>query len=151
MIEKFYSVDQVAEMINMHPKTIQKYIREGKLKANKVGKNWRISGHDLNIFTEGAEKTSKDVVSNTSDKGSLYDKIKISAVFDIEVADIEEAMNTINMMSALLNTKPLECGKSTMSAQYIEPELKVRIMVWGNIKLMEFIISFIQTTTNKHL
>ena len=31
----------------MHPKTIQKYIREGKLRAAKVGKSWRVTGHDI--------------------------------------------------------------------------------------------------------
>jgi excisionase family DNA binding protein len=39
-------------MLNIHPKTIQRYIREGKLRATKIGKGWRITGHDLSTFTE---------------------------------------------------------------------------------------------------
>ena len=44
MQEKFYTVEDISKMLGMHPKTIQRYIREGKLRAAKVGKAWRISG-----------------------------------------------------------------------------------------------------------
>ncbi|MBG0787603.1 MAG: helix-turn-helix domain-containing protein, partial [Anaerolineaceae bacterium] len=36
MVEKYYTVEQIAEIINLHPKTIQRYIREGRLNAQKV-------------------------------------------------------------------------------------------------------------------
>ena len=52
MQETYYTVEQIAQMLQMHPKTVQRYIREGKLRAVKVGKGWRISGHDLSTFTE---------------------------------------------------------------------------------------------------
>jgi excisionase family DNA binding protein len=50
----YYTVDQIAELLHIHPKTIQRYIREGKLPASKIGKSWRVSGHDLSRFAEGA-------------------------------------------------------------------------------------------------
>ncbi|WP_432765158.1 helix-turn-helix domain-containing protein, partial [Hungatella hominis] len=31
-MDKYYTVEQVAELLTMHPKTIQRYIREGKLR-----------------------------------------------------------------------------------------------------------------------
>lgn len=143
MAEKYYTVEQIASMLNMHPKTIQKYIREGKLKANKVGKSWRVTGHDLSVFTEGTRNSA----GNSSDPHSVDkttdDKVKISSVIDINVNDMDEAMRIVNMLTAVLNTKPQEYGKSTMNAQYLEPELKVRIMLWGNIKFMETMISSI--------
>ena len=45
-----YTVEQAAELLAMHPKTIQRYIREGKLRAAKIGKGWRIAGRDLSVF-----------------------------------------------------------------------------------------------------
>lgn len=35
MEEKFFTVEEIGEMLKMHPKTIQRYIREGKLRAVK--------------------------------------------------------------------------------------------------------------------
>lgn len=38
MNKDYYTVNQISNMLNIHPKTIQRYIREGKLRAAKVGK-----------------------------------------------------------------------------------------------------------------
>ena len=52
MSETYYTVEKISKLLSIHPKTVQRYIREGKLRANKVGKGWRVSGHDLSVFME---------------------------------------------------------------------------------------------------
>jgi excisionase family DNA binding protein len=42
--ETYYSVEQISQMLSIHPKTVQRYIREGKMRAAKIGKSWRVSG-----------------------------------------------------------------------------------------------------------
>ena len=59
---------------------------------------------------------------------------------DIDVADRDEAMRIVNMMMALLNCKPADYGQTSMNAQYLEFEQKVRIMLWGQPRFMEDII-----------
>ncbi len=141
MMDKYYTVDQIAKMLNMHSKTIQRYIREGKLNASKVGKSWRVTGHDLSIFTEGTNHVSDKIMMPNVTEEIREDKIKISAVVDIDIDDMDEAMRIVNMLTAVLNAKPSEYGKSTMSAQFIESEQKVRVMLWGSIKFIENMIS----------
>ena len=46
-MERTYTVEQIAELLSLHPKTVQRYIREGKIIANKVGKRWFISESNL--------------------------------------------------------------------------------------------------------
>jgi excisionase family DNA binding protein len=60
MAEKLYTVEQISAMIEMHPKTVQRYIREGRLKAQKIGKAWRVGGHDLSVFLEGTKDKVED-------------------------------------------------------------------------------------------
>ena len=48
------------------------------------------------------------------------EKIRISSVVDIDVADRDEAMRIVNMMMALLNCKPADYGQTSMNAQYLE-------------------------------
>lgn len=136
MSEKYYTAVKAAQMLNIHPKTIRRYIREGKLKANKIGKSWLITGHDLSVFTEGSKPLKKDAMAKSI-------SIKVSAVVDIDVCDMDEAMNIVNMLTAALNNKPAEYGMSTMNAQYIEIESKVRIMLYGGIEFMEAMMNFI--------
>lgn len=37
------TVSQVAEMLQIHPITARKYVREGKIKAKKMGRQWRVT------------------------------------------------------------------------------------------------------------
>lgn len=68
MEEKYYSVEQISEMLNIHPKTIQRYIREGKLRAGKIGKSWRVTGHDLSVFMESTKLQSGKETSHSFKK-----------------------------------------------------------------------------------
>jgi excisionase family DNA binding protein len=144
MIEKYYTVEQISEMLDIHQKTIQRYIREGRLRAAKVGKSWRITGHDLSIFTE----SMKNVGSlNGQNKIPTEDRVKVSSVVDILVYDRDEAIHIVNTLTAVLNSKPPEYGSSSMYTQYIEQENKVRVTLWGGIRFMEVIISSISAMT----
>ncbi|OGE28855.1 hypothetical protein A2867_02830 [Candidatus Daviesbacteria bacterium RIFCSPHIGHO2_01_FULL_40_11] len=61
-MEEFYTINQAAISLKVHPLTIRRYIREGKLKAYRVGGNIRIAVNDLRNFTQSfipRTKTSK--------------------------------------------------------------------------------------------
>lgn len=47
---EFYTVKQVAELLQVHWQTILNYIKGGKLKAVKLGKGYRIEKKDLEVF-----------------------------------------------------------------------------------------------------
>ena len=41
------SIEQVAEHLRLHVKTVRNYVREGRLKAVRIGKQYRIAASDL--------------------------------------------------------------------------------------------------------
>lgn len=49
-MEPLLSVKQVAFILKVHPLTIRRYIKEGKLQAIRVGGNVRIKEGDLSNF-----------------------------------------------------------------------------------------------------
>lgn len=51
-MEEFYTVNQAALVLKVHHLTIRRYIKEGKLKAVRVGGNVRISVNELKAFTQ---------------------------------------------------------------------------------------------------
>lgn len=51
-MEEFYTINQAAITLKVHHLTIRRYIREGKLKAYRVGGNIRIAINDLRSFTQ---------------------------------------------------------------------------------------------------
>jgi excisionase family DNA binding protein len=137
MIKDYYTVEQVSNTLNIHPKTIQRYIREGKLRATKIGKGWRITGHDLSTFIE-----SNNYPSTTSENHSEQ-SIVASSVIDIIVGRNEDAIRIMNTLTASLNTKTPEYGQSSMQSQYIEREKMVRITLWGGIHFMAIMMDTI--------
>jgi excisionase family DNA binding protein len=46
----FYTVEQVASLLQVHWQTVLNYIKSGKLKALKLGKGYRISKSALEQF-----------------------------------------------------------------------------------------------------
>ncbi len=141
MAEKYYTVVQISEMLKIHPKTIQRYIRDGKLLANKIGKSWRITGHDLSVFIENEKNVY--VSDDQNMKLPIEDRFKVSAVVDISVSDKDEVIRIIDMLTGALNSKPPEYGSSSMYTQHIIEENKIRITLFGGIRFMEVMMSSI--------
>lgn len=50
MSHPLLTVEQVSEELGLHPKTVLRHIREGRLGAARVGKAYRIRRTDLNAF-----------------------------------------------------------------------------------------------------
>ena len=141
MDDAFYSAEQVAGMLGLHVKTVQRYIREGLLPASRIGKRWRVSARDLNAFTQRQRsiKTQEPAES----------RVKVSTVLDIRVDLRDEAIRIVNTLTAALNSKPIEYGASTMTAQFIEPERTVRVAIWGELRFTQAMLDYVATLTDQ--
>ncbi|WP_328611893.1 helix-turn-helix domain-containing protein [Amycolatopsis sp. NBC_00345] len=51
MAQELYSVEQVADRLGLHVRTVRGYVRDERLKAVRIGKQYRISAADLAAFT----------------------------------------------------------------------------------------------------
>ncbi|WP_346887530.1 helix-turn-helix domain-containing protein [Clostridium sp. UBA1056] len=153
MENQFYTIDKIAEILGMHHKTIRKFITEGKLGANKVGKQWRISGHDLSVFMEKnnvsinnkkiSEESNIDFVTNGEVKDTIKQKINVSTVVDINDVDKEEYFRISNTLIAVMNCKDSEMEKSTINMKYDEKVNRLRVLLWGNVRFIEGMLSSI--------
>lgn len=147
MEEKFYTINEVAELLDMHHKTIRKFITEGSLKANKVGKQWRISEQDLNSFMKVNKDKNVDeeqkIEFSISEASTNVKKarINVSTVIDIEEINKEQYMRISNMLIAIMNCKDDEMNNSTINMKYYEKENKLKVLLWGQVKFIEEMLS----------
>ena len=58
--DKLLTTEQVAELLQVHPFTVLKYIKTGKLKAIKLGRVWRIRESNVERFLEERSMASKE-------------------------------------------------------------------------------------------
>ncbi len=59
MIEKFLTTEQVANILQIHPFTVLKFIKNGKLKGVKLGRVYRIKEDDVKEFLEGSQTNNQ--------------------------------------------------------------------------------------------
>ena len=70
-----HTVGDIAKMLNMHPRTIRRYIENGQLRAERIGGSWRIPDDALGELLDGPEtkeSLSKHIYKNTEDMLDLY-------------------------------------------------------------------------------
>ena len=157
MEDKFYTIDQIAELLGMHHKTIRKFITEEKLAASKVGKQWRISGHDLSVFVEKDnarvdnvkedEELNSDCATTRKGSDSIEQGVNVSAVVEINEITKDEYIRISNTLIAVSNCKGPEIGESKAHVKFYENDKKIRVILWGSIKFIENMLSTISMLT----
>lgn len=123
-----YTVERVATLLGLHIKTVRGYVRDGKLKATKLGKSYRISRADLEEFT-GAPVRPAPV--------SRSRRVDVSAVVHVDAISPELANRITTMLTASTGA-PAEDERLHTQAGY-EPEraeLKV-ILTGGPVRVAE--------------
>jgi excisionase family DNA binding protein len=61
LADELLTIDEVAAELKLHPDTIRRYIREGKLKPTRVGGTAiRVRRSELNRFISEGEEGSED-------------------------------------------------------------------------------------------
>ncbi|MDD3862108.1 MAG: helix-turn-helix domain-containing protein [Candidatus Gracilibacteria bacterium] len=76
MIERFFTTEQVANILQVHPFTILKFIKEGKLKGIKIGRVYRIKESDVKKFL-GEEIDVEEQSDSKLEKKATKEKEKV--------------------------------------------------------------------------
>jgi excisionase family DNA binding protein len=76
--QRLYSVGEVANMLGLHVKTVRTYVRERRLNAVRIGKQYRISGEDLEAFT------GHPVPAATRALASRERRVEVSCIVQID-------------------------------------------------------------------
>ena len=87
MSEEVYTVEQFAERLKLHPKTVLRFIREGRLRAVKVGRSWRILRSEMEAFG----------VMPVSAPG----RVRVTAIVDVPDVTPEQAQRLSAMVTSV--------------------------------------------------
>jgi excisionase family DNA binding protein len=146
MDSNLYTVDEIAGLFHLHTRTVRRFIKEGRLKASKIGGQWRIREQDLReIIGEEPQiqKSSDEIEGLVQGKALLSEKIQVSTVIDILVVDRDEADRLSNCFIAVLNCKDPDYGNAKYNYIYYEAEKKGRFILWGKPKFIEKMLGLI--------
>lgn len=96
MTNDMYSVEQVAELLGLHVRTVRGYIRSGRLRAVRIGKQYRITPADLAAFTGSSTPTTV---------GPVGAGVEVSSIVRIDGVDRAGADRLGTLVLAGANTR----------------------------------------------
>jgi excisionase family DNA binding protein len=124
--QPIYSLDQVAERLGLHVRTVRAYVRDGRLKAARIGKQYRIAHADLEALL-GTPVTPAAPAGRTR-------HVEISTIVDIDVVAPEEAMRIANGLVAAANMNARTgTGRLRVDTSYDEVRARLKLIVSGDL------------------
>jgi len=121
-------VGQVAERLGLHVKTVRNYVREGRLKAVRIGKQYRIAREDLEAMTGHSEPTPEPVVRNRH--------VEVSSIVEIDAISSEAANHlSMTLVSAASGIR--------IEAIYNEERARLKIILVGDLEKNASYLKFI--------
>jgi excisionase family DNA binding protein len=126
---QLYTIEQVAGLLNLHVKTVRRYVRDGRLKARRIGKEYRIARADLAEF-------AGDIRASETPAAAPHTRHVIcSSVVDIDVISPEETHRVTTLVMASLNSRKGEPDFPRVDTIYYPERAKLRITITANLVL----------------
>lgn len=121
--QALYSVEQVADRLGLHVRTVRAYVRDGRLKATRIGKQYRITHADLEAFTGGALKAAP--------APSRQRHVEVSSIVQVEAISPDQAMRIANGLVGAANTNARDRGGLRLDTAYDEARARLKIILTG--------------------
>ena len=116
-----YTVSDAARRLELHPKTVLRFIHEGRLKATRIGKSYRILRADVDAFAGVPPRTE-----------SLVDTARITCIVDMPGVGPELARTWATTVTASLNTRHQETSGDIRADVIYEPQRShLKVVVVG--------------------
>jgi excisionase family DNA binding protein len=130
-------VDEVAEHLKLHVRTVRNFVRDGRLKAVRIGKQYRISREDVEAMmgtrlTHGA----RDTVGRSR-------RIEVTSVVQVEAIGPEEAMRLTNHLVAAANGRTDRAEPLHVQTMYDDKRGSLKVILAGGAvataRMLEFL------------
>jgi excisionase family DNA binding protein len=144
MDQKLYSIADLTGILKLHPKTILRFIHEGKIKARKIGRSWMVGTEELKEYAHAefaVPEASRLAQREQPDYASLAGRISVSAVIEIDEQNSEEASRISNSLFAMLNCKDESWGQSRFDFFYYPEVKKAKYVLYGTPKFIAAILA----------
>ena len=122
---QLFKVDEVAARLNLHVKTVRRFIREGRLPAKRIGKEYRIARSALDDFAGTATDPGDASIPRTR-------QILVSSIVDVDAIGPEDGQRITTLIMAGLNARRGEPDFPRVDSLYDAGRGRLRIMITAN-------------------
>jgi len=137
--KQLYTVDDVASRLNVHAKTVRRYIQQGRLPAKRIGKEYRITRTALDEFA-GAAPPDTDDIPRTR-------QTTASSIVDIDAISPEDSQRITTFVMASLNSRRGEGDFPRVDSVYDAERGRLRVMIAASLDLTSDLLRTIDKLT----
>jgi excisionase family DNA binding protein len=144
MTAELYSVEQVAERLGLHVRTVRNYVRDGRLKAVRIGKQYRIAREHLDAFTR---HPTTDAAIEIEASGRRH--VEVSSIVQIDAITFDAASRVTNALMAATHGRS-DAGESLrIDTIYDQERSRLKVILTGSITttapLLKFIMALLES------
>ena len=145
----FYSIEQVAARLGLHVRTVRNYVRDGRLKAVRIGKQYRITQEDLEALT-GRPSTVPSSGTATGIQGETSRRhVEVSSIVEIEGIDFDGASRVTNALMAAAKGRAEADEQLRIDTIHDRERSRLKVILTGGIattaSLLKFITAYLET------
>ena len=122
-----YSVEQVAELLNLHVRTVRNYVREGRLKAVRIGKQYRIAREDVEAMT------GKPTAPLDRESVPRRRHVEVSSIVEIDAISPDTMMRLSNLLTAVPKSRPESDEPLRVETIYNQERARLKVILTGSI------------------
>ncbi|PGH44860.1 DNA-binding protein [Micromonospora sp. WMMA1996] len=116
-----YSVEQVAELLGLHVRTVRGYIRAGRLRAVRIGKQYRIARADLDALTGRPASSAPSATA------------EVSSIVQLDGVDRAAADRLATLVLAGVNTHHDPDRPLRVQTVHDEERHRMKIVILGDV------------------
>ena len=120
MSQPFLTAEQAADRLHLHPKTVRRFIREGRLRATRIGKSYRILESDLALFAGGQPESAAEPT------------VRVTSVVDIDNVDAETAQRLARFFPGALYSREPRPDPISLQVMYDPERQQLKVMLAGS-------------------
>lgn len=135
--KEYYPAEEVADRLGLHVRTVRRFIREGKLKARRVGKQYRVTAGELDAFAGASERTGSIAPANRRRR------VLVATTVDIDAISKDEQSRLVTPLTSVFQSSADQHGSTRIDAIYYEEQGRLRIVIHGDLGLTNAVLGMI--------
>jgi len=122
--QRLYSLEQVAERLGLQVRTVRSYVRSGRLRAIRIGKQYRVTRESLEDLAGPAP---------LQDAGPGHRHAEVSSVIQVDDVSQEKAGRVTDHLAAAAKTPRDDGTALRIDTIYDEESSQLKVIVIGSL------------------
>jgi excisionase family DNA binding protein len=131
IVRDWYSVEQVADRLGLHVRTVRNYVRDGRLHAVRIGKQYRIAHADLAALT-----------GRPAEAGGIR-QVDVTSVVDIDGISADAANRIADVLAGLPPGPGTDAPRPRVEVVHDPGRARLKIIIVGAVDTTVELLRFV--------